>query len=235
MKVAIMQPYFFPYIGYFQLINSVDKFVIYDDIQYTKKGWINRNRVLQNGKDCYISLPLKKASNYLDVRDKYLADTWPKDRIKLLNKLSNCYRKAPYFHEVFPTIESIIQSNKNNLFDYLYHSIKELMDYLNITTEIVVSSSLNVDRTYKAEQKVIAICKEMNATHYINPIGGTELYSKYIFNQALINLQFLKSNNIIYSQFNSEFIPWLSIIDVIMFNSSSKVNELLSLEYGLIQ
>ena len=89
MKLAIMQPYFFPYIGYFQLIKSVDEFVIYDNIQYTKKGWINRNRILVNGTDYLISLPLKKDSDYLNVVDRQLAESWEKDRTKLLTLITN--------------------------------------------------------------------------------------------------------------------------------------------------
>jgi hypothetical protein len=217
MKLAIMQPYFFPYIGYFQLINAVDKFVIYDDIQYTKKGWINRNRILQNNRDAYISLPLKKASDYLDVRERYLSDTWPKEQKKLLNKISNCYGKAPYYLEIYPVLERIINNDTGSLFDYLYNSIKELMVYLDITTELIISSSLNIDPVLKSQDKVISICKNLKATLYINPIGGTQLYSKSSFSKDKIDLQFLKSNDIVYSQFENDFVPWLSIIDILMF------------------
>ena len=87
MKVGIMQPYFFPYIGYFQLMNAVDEFVVYDNIEFTKKGWINRNRILVNGKDAFITISLKKDSDYLDVRDRYLADSWSSDRVKMLNRM----------------------------------------------------------------------------------------------------------------------------------------------------
>ncbi len=83
MKLAIMQPYFFPYIGYFQLINTVDEFVVYDNIEFTKKGWINRNRILVNGKDEYITLPIKKDSDFLHVKDRFLAETWSKDSAKM--------------------------------------------------------------------------------------------------------------------------------------------------------
>jgi hypothetical protein len=228
-----MQPYFFPYIGYFQLINAVDSFVLYDDIQYTKKGWINRNRILQNGRDCYVTLPLKKASDYLDVNERYLADTWPKEHKKLIDKLINCYRKAPYFNEVFPVIEQIIKAEHNNLFDYLYNSLIELVSYLNINTDIVVSSTLNINNALKGEQKVIEICETMKATHYINSIGGMELYGKNTFAHKKINLHFLKSNNIKYLQLNNDFVPWLSIIDVLMFNSLYKIQSYLYDDFSL--
>ncbi|MBU2891931.1 WbqC family protein [Colwellia sp. D2M02] len=235
MKLAIMQPYFFPYIGYFQLINAVDEFVIYDDIQYTKKGWINRNRILQNGSDSYITLPLKKASDYLNVNERFLSDTWPKERQKLLNKIANSYRKAPYFSAVYPVIEEIVTYESNNLFDYLYNSITLLMEYMNITTKLVVSSTLAIDNNLTSENKVLAICKAMMATEYINPIGGTDLYQHEHFAQNKINLHFLQSEPLSYPQFNSEFIPWLSIIDILMFNSLPAVKELLTSRYQLIQ
>jgi hypothetical protein len=108
MKIGIMQPYFFPYIGYFQLINYVDEFVIYDNIKYTKKGWINRNRILVNGKDVYISLPLKKDKDSLNVDERFLSDIWIMERKKMLNRIKESYKKAPNFHQVFPIIEECV-------------------------------------------------------------------------------------------------------------------------------
>ncbi len=227
MKIAIMQPYFVPYIGYFQLLAAVDRFVLYDNIQYTKKGWINRNRILLSGNDTPIRLPLKKASDYLDVKDRHLAQTWPKERIKTLNKVKCCYEKAPCFQDTFPIIEKIMLAKHNNLFDFLHNSIVILAKYMNIDTDIVISSKLNIDSSLKAEQKVIEICKIMKATDYINPIGGSELYSKTNFANNQINLHFLKSNDIDYSQFGNDFVPWLSIIDILMFNSCNKVQRYL--------
>ena len=228
-----MQPYFFPYIGYFQLISAVDRFVIYDNIQYTKKGWINRNRILHNGSDTLIGLPLKKDSDYLDVKDRYLAQTWSKEKIKMLNKIKNSYGKSTYFKDVFPLVESIILSNHINLFDYIYDSIITLVKYLNIQTDIIVSSTLNIEPNLKAENKVIAICQELGGTHYINPIGGTNLYNKHHFSNENIQLNFLKSTLKTYQQFDHEFIPWLSIIDVLMFNSKGEITSSLNTGFEL--
>src|SRR6188768_4511537 len=108
MSIAIMQPYLFPYIGYFQLMAAVDEFVVYDNIEFTKKGWINRNRILVNGKDTFITLPLKKGSDYLNVNDRYLADSWLTDRTKLMNKVTEAYRKAPQFNLAYPVIKKCI-------------------------------------------------------------------------------------------------------------------------------
>jgi len=219
MKLAIMQPYFFPYIGYFQLINAVDEFVIYDNIEFTKKGWINRNRILVNGTDAIISLPLKKGSDFLNVNERFLADSWEIERKKILNRISESYRKAPYFKETYEVLEECIMYEDRNLFNFIFYSLKTVLNFLNITTKIVVSSTSSINHQLRSDEKVMAICKERGAEIYINPIGGLEIYDKQIFLNNNLQLQFLKTNNITYNQFNNEFIPWLSIIDLMMFNS----------------
>ncbi|WP_367773672.1 WbqC family protein [Flavobacterium sp. WC2421] len=233
MKVAIMQPYFLPYIGYFQLINAVDVFVIYDNIEFTKKGWINRNRILVNGKDNYFTLPLKKNSDFLHVNQRKIADSYSKDKTKIISKITELYKKAPQYDEVFPLIKTIFNTNEENLFDFVFHSLKIITEYLEIKTEFIVSSSIKIDHSLKSQDKVIAICKELSATDYINPIGGTELYSKDTFNKNDVQLNFIKSNNIDYQQFDNDFIPWLSIIDVLFFNSREKVQGYLN-QYTLL-
>ena len=233
MKIAIMQPYFMPYIGYFQLINSVDQFVVYDDIQYTKKGWINRNRILTNGEGSYISLPLKKHSDYADIRDRSLAATWRSDRKAMLNKLSSCYGKAPYFTDLYPLLEQTILHENSNLFAFTLNSLTMVLNYLKINTPIIVSSSLDIDTTLRSDKKVIEICKTIKATDYVNPIGGIELYDKDYFSESGISLHFIKTGNIHYTQFNHAFAPWLSIIDVMMFNSVNIIKNMLD-DYQLI-
>jgi len=233
MKLAIMQPYFMPYIGYFQLINSVDKFVIYDNIQYTKKGWINRNRILVNGNDQLITLPIKKDSDYLNVVERELSESWGKDKNKMLNVIKSSYIKSPYFQETFELISKCLNNPEVNLFKFIYDSIVLINDYLEIKTPIVISSTIKVDHTLKSQDKVLSLCKEQNADVYINSIGGVELYNKEVFKQNNIELNFIKSNPLQYKQFNSEFISWLSIIDVMMFNSKEQIKEYLN-SYTLI-
>lgn len=224
MKLAIMQPYFCPYIGYFQLMNAVDKFVVYDNIQYTKKGWINRNRILTNGKDQVITLPLKKDSDYLNVNQRFLSDDFDGEKKKLLNKIRGSYLRAPNFSTVFPLIETLVNCEEKNLFDYIYFSIRSLKDFLNISTELIRSSTLEIDiEQYKSEEKVLAISESLGASTYINPIGGLALYNRGCFEKKGVELLFIKSNDIAYAQFNHDFVPWLSIIDVLMFNSAEKV------------
>lgn len=228
-KVGIMQPYFFPYIGYFQLLNHVDQFVIYDNIKYTKKGWINRNRILVNGEAQYISIPLKKDSDFLNVNQRFLSDDFNVEKNKILNKIKGSYRKAPQYNVVLPLIEDIFNYNENNLFHYIFNSIKSINTFLDISTPLIVSSTLKLNsELYKSEEKVIEICKELKATDYINPIGGVELYDKQRFEKEGINLNFIKTQGVEYNQFGNEFVPHLSIIDVLMFNDLDTVKYMIN-------
>ena len=234
MKLAIMQPYFFPYIGYFQLINAADKFVVYDNIQFTKKGWINRNRILVNGAAEYISLPLSKGSDYLNVDQRKLAGTFKTERIKLLRRINESYRKAPQFDIIYPLIESVINAEEENLFGFIYQSLQAVCQFLDIKTEFIISSTLPIDHQLRSQDKVIAICDALGANQYINTIGGKELYSKEIFQQYNIELNFIQSGTVEYPQFTNKFVPCLSIIDVMMFNSKEKVKEYLQNNYTII-
>ncbi len=233
MKVGIMQPYFLPYIGYFQLINSVDLFVVYDNIEYTKKGWINRNRILVNNSDKYISLPLKRDSDKLFVKDRYLVDNFKVEAEKLYRILFENYRKSPNFKYGINVFEKIISYPNANLFDFIFNSIKIIVEELDIDTKMIISSHIKYDESLKSEKKVIAICNSLKTDNYVNPIGGIELYSKKEFEKNGINLIFLKSETINYKQFSNDFVPWLSIIDLIMFNSKDAIKEFLN-KYSLI-
>lgn len=234
MKIAVMQPYFFPYIGYFQLMNAVDKFVVYDNIEYTKKGWINRNRILNNGKDDFITLPLKKDSDYLSIAERKLADSWPQDKIKMLNRIRQSYLKAPGFAETFPLIEACINFENTNLFAFILNSLQLMKNHLGINTTLITSSTVNADHTLKSEARVISICRAMQADEYINPIGGIELYSADGFASAGLTLKFIKARNVAYPQGNVPFVPFLSIIDVLMFGGKKLAMDLLS-EFDFIQ
>lgn len=231
MKTAIMQPYFFPYIGYWQLINAVDKFVIYDNIQYTKKGWINRNRFLLNGKDEIFSIPLKKDSDYKNVAERFISPVF--DKKNLISKFQNAYSKAPHKKEILPLLEDIVYYENSNLFEYIYNSVLKVCNYLDINTQIIISSTIDINHSLKSKDKVIALVKALNGSEYINPIGGVELYDKQEFENNGIKLNFLKANEIKYNQNAETFVPWLSIIDVLMFNSKEEIKNMLE-EYMLI-
>lgn len=228
MKLAIMQPYFYPYIGYFQLMNFADVFVVYDDIQYVKQSWINRNRILVNGAPSYISVPLKKDSDYLDVRERSLAVTWEKDRLKLIQKLKGVYSKAPFFKENFEPLKQAITNGETNLFKFLFENLLVVKKLLNIQTKLVVSSEIGEFTALQSQDKVMAICEALGATSYLNPIGGVDLYDKNEFARNGVELCFLKSRPFEYAQYGKPFQPFLSIIDVLMFNSCSRVQAMLS-------
>lgn len=231
MKLAIMQPYIFPYIGYFQLINAVDKFVILDDVNYIMRGWINRNRIMVNGKDHLFSVPVKKASqNNLIFECELNEDKW---KIKFLKTLELSYKKAPYYKECINIISAILLTDEKNLSKWLTFQIKQICSYLNIKTRIVDTSRLYSNQHLKAQTKIIDICRQERATVYYNSIGGRELYNSMEFKKNNIELKFLKTVPVSYPQGNNEFIPFLSIIDVMMFNDKTKLSGYLN-EYELI-
>jgi hypothetical protein len=232
MRLGIMQPYFMPYIGYFQLIAAVDLFIVYDNIKYTKKGWINRNRILVNGADAIFSLPLKKDSDMLDIVQRELSSEF--NREKLLGQFKGAYIKAPYFNEVYPLLENIIKAKDGNLFNYIFHSINEICRHLKIETKIIISSNVPINHELKAQDKVIALCNATQADKYINTIGGTELYDSNQFLSHGVKLQFIKSKSFEYSHFATPFVPWLSIVDVLMFNPIEEVQECINSNYELI-
>ncbi len=226
MKCAIMQPYFLPYIGYFQLIHAADIFIVYDNIKYTKKGWINRNRYLLNSKDAVFTLPLVKGSDKLMVVERTISDSF--DRRTFLQKLREAYCKAPFCGETMALLGAIVENEESNLFKFIYDSIIKVSKALNITTDVVVSSTVPIDHGLKAEDKVLTLCKVMNADVYINAIGGVELYSRERFAHEGIKLRFIRSNPVEYAQFNNPFIPWLSIVDLLMFNPVAEVQRMLN-------
>jgi hypothetical protein len=228
-RVAIMQPYFFPYIGYFQLISAVDQFVVYDNIKYTKKGWINRNHIIRGGRSTLISLPMKAASDACLIIQRELSKEF--DPQKLLKQIRVSYLEAPYFNRVEPVLNEILVFPNNNLFFFLRHSLEVLCHFLGIKTELITSSHVEIDHTLKGEQKVIQLCKELSAKHYINLPGGKALYSKENFEKSGISLNFIESRCPVYSQFETPFQASLSIIDLMMFNSQTELETIIKNDF----
>ena len=223
MTAGIMQPYFLPYLGYFQMINACDEFVIYDNIQFTKKGWIHRNRMLLNGKDVMFSLPLKNDSDFLNVDQRLLGDIFEKEKNKILGQVRSAYGKAPQFKSAYPVVEDVFNDPEQNLFAFIFNSLKKITAYLSIDTPLIVSSTVEIDHSLKGKYKVIELARKLGADTYINPIGGLELYDRNEFAANGINLQFHKMRPIVYPQFANEFIPYLSILDVMMFNDKTTI------------
>jgi len=228
MKLAVMQPYLFPYLGYFQLMRAVDAFVLYDDVNYIKGGWINRNLILAPSGRQLLTLPLQGASpnlliNQIDVGGR------PK---KLLEVIRHAYGKAPQFGKVFPLLEAILLQEEKNLARFLDHGLRRICEYLGFQPAWHVSSGLGKDNSLHGQEKVLAICKELGATHYINAPGGATLYDREAFARHGLQLSFIQSRLIAYRQFEKPFEQNLSIIDVMMFNNKQRCTDLLE-EYDL--
>jgi hypothetical protein len=228
MKLAIMQPYLFPYIGYFQLIRAVDTFVMYDDVNYINKGWINRNRILVNGAEFLFTLNLNKASQNKLINEITIGE----NSAKLLKTVELAYKRAAFFESVFPIVETIVRSEEKKLHSFIANSLTEVCRYLNITTKLLYSSDIEKHGQLRGQEKIVAICRALNADTYLNPVNGKALYEKAEFKKYNIDLLFLQSNTIQYSQFDQSFIPWLSIIDVMMFNSRADITAMLD-QYSL--
>lgn len=234
MRIAVMQPYIFPYIGYFQMIKAVDKFVFYEDVNFIKKGWINRNRILNQNQDLMFTVPLSKVSqNKLISETEINRETYSKWVEKIEQTLVLNYKKAPFFYEVNKLVLSIFKNDFKTIDALAIESIIGVARYLNLKTSFVRSSVAYKNRDLEREERLIDICKNESATHYINALGGKELYAKERFKEKGVVLNFIKPLPIAYKQFNDEFVPWLSIIDVLMFNSIAEVNGMLE-KYDLV-
>jgi hypothetical protein len=224
MRISIMQPYIFPYIGYFQLIRDADIFVVYDDVNYTKRSWITRNRILLNKTSYTFSLHTQGASSQKKINEIDMGDK----RKSLVKTLICAYRKAPHFSEVMPLIEDILMFNEPKLALYLMHQLQTISAYLGLQTKFILSSGIPKNENLAGQEKILSICKALNADAYSNAIGGQHLYSAQDFLKQGIDLKFIKSDYIEYPQFGNDFAPWLSIIDVLMFNSNRTVRDFLT-------
>ncbi|MBI4383711.1 MAG: WbqC family protein [Nitrospinae bacterium] len=232
MKLAIVQPYFFPYIGYFQLIGAVDKFVVYDDVHFMKKRWINRNYILIAGQPSFIIVPLRKVSQNKLIKDVEIADEsgW---RAKMLRSVELAYKKAPYFNDGFAVVHDVVNKNESQISNLAAESLKAVARFLGIETEFVDTSTIYNNSHLRAQERILNICEVERASAYINPIGGIPLYSKEAFGDKNINLNFLKPAPPPYKQYAADFVPSLSIIDVLMFNPRDKIKEYLG-HYELV-
>ena len=229
MKLGIMQPYFMPYIGYWQLMTAVDTYVVYDDVNYIKGGWVARNNILLNGQKHMFTIMLNGASP-----NKLFNEITIKDDFKKFSRLiESAYRKAPYYAEVSALLEKIYKYEVKSLGAFMMNSFQVVLDYLEIDTKLILSSTITKDNSLRGKDKVKHICHLLGADTYYNAIGGQELYDKEDFKADGIALHFVQSNLTPYAQLGNEFVPGLSIIDVLMFNSVVTIKNLLK-EYSLV-
>lgn len=229
MKLGMMQPYFLPYIGYFQLMQLVDVYVIADDLHFIKNSYIKKNSILDNGVPALLSLQLIGASQNKLINEIEVGDNTD----KILTSIQRRYAKAPYFKDVFPLLETILLSEEKNLARFLGNSLIQISDYLGMQPKFLYSSEIEKNNDLTFDARIIDICKRVGADHYINAIGGKELYSKDDFASEGIKLSFIETKEIVYKQFDKAFVPNLSIVDVMMFNSIEECRELLQ-RYELV-
>lgn len=229
MKIAIMQPYLFPYVGYWQLINVVDKFVIFDDVNYINKGYINRNKILVEGKPYQFTLELIGASQNKLINEIKIGQ----NSNKILKTIEINYKKSPYFKNVFPLIKDIFHQKEKNLAKFIGYSLKKITDYFEIDVSYIYSSDIAKNNNLKNQDKIIDICKILKAKEYVNPINGLNLYDRKMFIQKNIKLSFIKTKKVEYNQFNYKFVPYLSLIDIMMHNNKNVISNMLE-NYRLI-
>jgi hypothetical protein len=231
MNVGIMQPYLFPYLGYFHLLHAVDTVVIYDDIEYTKKGWINRNRVVHDGRLQTFTVPLRKASDYLEIREREISPSFDKD--KLRRQLGQAFNKCEFGEQSLAIVDSCLACDESNLFSFVAHSLDVICEELALKVHRVRSSTVGIDRNLRGEERVLAICESLGGTTYRNLPGGVALYDSSRFAARGVSLEFISPSNRAYTQRSSTFIPKLSILDTIANLSIDTVRHRVGTEYAV--
>lgn len=223
VKVAIMQPYLFPYIGYFQLISAADTFVIYDDAAFMKQSFINRNEILVAGVAKRISFPIANASSFRPINDHYI----PASPLKVLRTIEQAYAKAPYHQVVMDLVSGVFSDGELNIAVLAERSLRATCEYLGIERTFVRSSALEYSREdASATEKVLAMCSTLGAKSYINNLGGQGLYASSDFDAVGIDLGFLKPEVSEYKQSAGQFVGPLSVIDMLMFVAPDEVRKM---------
>jgi hypothetical protein len=229
MRVAIMQPYVFPYLGYYQLLHAADRFVLYDDVNYIKKGWINRNRILLNGAPYTFTIPVRDVSQNRTIKEHLISadQGW---KPKLLANLKHAYAKSPMFGEVYPALEAIFMEAEGSIAELAGRSIRYVADRAGLPVTIHRAGDLSLGAELKGQERIIAICAHHQAERYINPANGAELYDEARFAQANITLRFLRMNaDLTYPQVGVKaHVPALSAIDVLMHCTPAELRALLA-------
>ncbi len=228
MRLAVMQPYLFPYIGYFHLLQAADRFVVYDDVSFIKQGWINRNRILVNGAPHMFTMPLSGAGSFTSINAIELGREYALWRSKFLRTLMQAYGKAPHHASAMAAVEEVLRPDRTNLSELLVSGLRVVMEYLDIRTELIPGSAIYGNSNLTGQDRLLDICAKEGASDYVNPIGGKELYSKVAFADRGIKLWFVRSLLKAYPQFGGDFQPGLSILDAMMFLPPSELKAMLN-------
>lgn len=216
MIVALMQPYFFPYIGYFSLMAAADVFLAYDNVQYTRPGWINRNRILRDGMPDWWTAVVTDAPHTADINQRHYRD-WPTQRRRMLDLLAQRYRRAPHREAGLALVEQALAADEDNVARCNTRLLAVLADALDLGCRIEFASDVPHDPALRGVDRVLAICAAMGATTYVNSPGGMALYRPADFEACGIALRFVQPEPEPYAQFGESFVPWLSIVDALMF------------------
>lgn len=228
MKLAIMQPYLFPYLGYFQLIHAVDKFVFYDDVNFIKNGWINRNRILLSREPFYFTVPLSGASPFAQIKDIRVQLSDLRWKQKMLKTFSQAYKGSPYFTEGMGLLESVLAIGTELIAVVARESVHTVLRYLNVRRPTVSTSSVYSNTHLKGQERVLDICRQEGAKVYINASGGRDLYREEDFRLMGIELKFLKSELPQYPQGSGSFVSGLSILDIVVHCNPYTIVDMLS-------
>lgn len=229
MRGAIMQPYFFPYIGYYQLAYEVEKFVFLDDVSFIKQGYINRNSILLDMQAHRFSLPVREASSFRSINEH----EYVPNHEKFLKLLRQAYSRAPYFRDAMPLVEQVLQSGDHSVSRTNAASITSVFDYLGIKRTFTFSSDVELPPGAKGQDRVLALCGDQGIDRYRNSIGGRQLYSHDAFASKGIELKFIQSRSAEYPQSSSGFVKNLSIIDALMNVNKSDLKVMLC-QYDLV-
>lgn len=229
MILGIMQPYFFPYIGYISLIKHVDKFILLDDVQFIRHGWIERNRILKpmDGWQ-YFRVPLKYHSRETKIKE-ILIDNEQNWKKKIIAQLQHYKKSSPFFPEVIGLLDELFDQNYFDITGLNEAALNKVCKYLNIETPINTFSklSLQIEPVNSPDDWALNICKALNADEYWNPPGGKDLFNKSKYDANQIRLYFQQTRLQEYDQKRVKFEPGLSILDVMMFNSPDVINQML--------
>jgi len=230
MNVAVMQPYLFPYLGYYQLVQCADIFVLYDDVAFIKQGYINRNNILTDGRASRITVPVLGGSSNKCIKEL----AFESNVAKVLKTVRQSYAQAPFVDNIFPMIERVLEHAERDITTVCQLGIFEVFQHLGLGKQIIRSSDLDYDRELPAADRLIAICEKLGSSHYVNSIGGEKLYSKDYFAERGNQLTFLHTQDVEYpQQGKKEFVPNLSMIDVLMWCDKRQIRELLQ-RYTLV-
>ena len=224
MIIAGNQPYFIPYLGFWQLVNAADLFLIGDDYNFIKRGWIQRNRILVNGQPHFLGLEVKHITSFRKINETEFVDF---DVGQKLNTIYRAYRKAPQFDAGYNLVKAILDNPERNVAEFLFQSIKDVCRFLGINTKFIRSSEIPGNDSYKREYRIYDFCQRLGGDTYINAVGGQDLYHFDDFEKHGVTLKFIHPNLRPYKQFGNEFVPGLSILDVIMFNPLDTVKDML--------